>query len=174
MWCFFYSISQKCSAVSVNTLRSRQNGCQFADDIFKCIFSNANVRITIQISLKYVPKAPIDNKPALVQIKAWHLIRDKAMIWTNDDLVRWRIFLSLSLQWVKVQFREIEGINYEESYLHWTFRPSSLNWHYFYHIYIAFCWICFRKRGKLPSRDTLFGNGSDGSHVCLSFIGKNL
>ena len=37
-----------------------------ADDIFKRIFLNENVRILIQISLKFVPKGSIDNKPALV------------------------------------------------------------------------------------------------------------
>ena len=39
-----------------------------ADDIFKCIFLNENDRI--QISLKFVPKSPLDNKPALVQVMA--------------------------------------------------------------------------------------------------------
>ena len=42
-----------------------------ADDIFKCIFLNENDRTQIQISLKLVPKSPIDNKPALVQVMAW-------------------------------------------------------------------------------------------------------
>ena len=37
-----------------------------ADDIFKCIFLNENDRIPILISLKTVPKSPIDNKPVLV------------------------------------------------------------------------------------------------------------
>ena len=37
-----------------------------ADDIFKCIFLNENDWIPIQISLKFVPRSPIDNKPALV------------------------------------------------------------------------------------------------------------
>ena len=37
-----------------------------ADDNFKCIFLNENDRITIRISLKFVPRSPIDNKPALV------------------------------------------------------------------------------------------------------------
>ena len=32
---------------------------------------NENVRIAIQILLKFVPKGPIDNKSALVQIMAW-------------------------------------------------------------------------------------------------------
>ena len=42
-----------------------------ADDIFKHIFLNENVRIFIQISLKFVPKGPIDNKSVLVQVVAW-------------------------------------------------------------------------------------------------------
>ena len=32
-----------------NTLRLRQNGCHFADDIFKCIFLNKNVWISIKV-----------------------------------------------------------------------------------------------------------------------------
>ena len=43
-----------------------QNGCHFADDIFRCVFVNKKVRILIKISLKFVPKGPIDNIPALV------------------------------------------------------------------------------------------------------------
>ena len=41
------------------------------DDIFKCIFLNENVWISIEISLKFVPKGQINNNPALVQIMAW-------------------------------------------------------------------------------------------------------
>ena len=57
--------------LSINTLRLRQNGRRFADDTFKRIFLNENVRISIKISLKFVPKGPINNIPALVQIMAW-------------------------------------------------------------------------------------------------------
>ena len=56
---------------SVNTLRPRRNGHHFADDIFKHIFFNENIWILIQISLKSVPRDPINNIPALVQIMAW-------------------------------------------------------------------------------------------------------
>ena len=42
-----------------------------ADDIFKFIFCYENGGITIQISLKFVPKCSIDNKPALIQVMAW-------------------------------------------------------------------------------------------------------
>ena len=48
-----------------NTLRPRQNGRLFADDTFKRIFLKENVRISIKISLKFVPKVPINNIPSL-------------------------------------------------------------------------------------------------------------
>ena len=54
-----------------NTLRPRQNGRHFPDDIFKWIFLNENVWISINISLKFVPRGPINNIPALVQVMAW-------------------------------------------------------------------------------------------------------
>ena len=38
---------------NVNTLRPRQNGRHFADDIFKCTFLNENARISIKISLNF-------------------------------------------------------------------------------------------------------------------------
>ena len=55
----------------INTLRQRQNWHNFADDIFKCIFLNENIWISLNISQKYVPKVWINNIPALVQIMAW-------------------------------------------------------------------------------------------------------
>ena len=61
-----------------NTLRPRQNG-HFADDVFKCIFLNENASIAIKISLKFVPKGPINNIPILVQIMAWCRPGDKPL-----------------------------------------------------------------------------------------------
>ena len=49
------------------------------DDNFKCIFLNENDRIPIRISLKSVPRSPIDNKLALVQIIAWRRVGDKPL-----------------------------------------------------------------------------------------------
>ena len=65
--------------VSFNTLRLRQDGLHFPDDIFNCIFLNENVQISIKISLKFVPKGPINNIPALVQIMAWRRPGDKPL-----------------------------------------------------------------------------------------------
>ena len=45
----------------------------------KRIFLNDNVRIPIKISLKFVPKVPIINIPALVQIMAWRRLGDKPL-----------------------------------------------------------------------------------------------
>ena len=64
---------------SLNTLRPRQNGRHFADNIFKCIFLNENAWIRIKISLKFVPQGPINNIPALVQIMAWRRPGDKPL-----------------------------------------------------------------------------------------------
>ena len=59
----------------VHTLRPQKNGSQygphFPNDIFKRIFMNENIWILIKFSLKFVPKGPINNIPALVQIMAW-------------------------------------------------------------------------------------------------------
>ena len=49
----------------------------FSDDIFKCIFLNETVLISIKISLKFGPKSPINNFSALVQIMAWRRQGDK-------------------------------------------------------------------------------------------------
>ena len=63
----------------LNSLRLRPNRRHFADDIFKCIFENENEWISPKISLKFVPKGPITNIPALVQIMAWRLPGDKPL-----------------------------------------------------------------------------------------------
>ena len=44
----------------------------FAGDIMECIFMNETFCIYIRISLKFVPKVPIDNEAALVEVMAWH------------------------------------------------------------------------------------------------------
>ena len=50
-----------------------------ADNIFNSIFLNENDGILIQISLKYIPRSPIGNKPALAQVMAWHQTGDKPL-----------------------------------------------------------------------------------------------
>ena len=64
----FCVVHYKCDIF--NTLRPGQNGRCFPDDIFKCIFLKDHVWIPIKMSLKIVPKGPINDIPALVQIMA--------------------------------------------------------------------------------------------------------
>ena len=47
------------------TLRTTENGRYFQDDIFKRIFVNENIWISIKISLKFDPKNQINNNPAI-------------------------------------------------------------------------------------------------------------
>ena len=64
---------------NLNSLRPRQNGRHFPDATFKRIFLNENARISIRISLKFVPKGPIKNCPSLVQMMAWRRPGDKPL-----------------------------------------------------------------------------------------------
>ena len=61
-----------------NTLRPRQNGRRFTD-IFKRIFLNENIIISIKTSLRFVPMVRINNTPALVQIMSWRRPGDKPL-----------------------------------------------------------------------------------------------
>ena len=86
----------------VNTLRLRRNEQHFADDIFKRIFFNENVWFSINISLKFVPKGPMNNIPALVQIMAWRRSGYKPL--SEPMMVRLPTHICVTRpQWVKVQ-----------------------------------------------------------------------
>ena len=88
--------------LTFNTLRPRQNGRRFADGTFKRIFFNENVRISIKISLKFVPKGPINNNPALVQIMAWRQSGDKPL--SEPMMVSLRTHICVTRpQWVNYQ-----------------------------------------------------------------------
>ena len=67
---------------SFNSSPPGQNGCHFADNTFKYISLNENLRISITISLKFVPKDPIDSKSASVQVIACHLFGTKTLLET--------------------------------------------------------------------------------------------
>ena len=89
-----------CVTRSFNSLRPGQNGRHFADDTLKRFFPNENVWISIKISLKFVPKAPINNIPSLVQIMAWRRPGDKPLSETMLVFVPTHICVTRP-QWVK-------------------------------------------------------------------------
>ena len=63
----------------LNTLRPKQNGQPFPDDLFKLIFVNENVWTSIEISQKFVHEGPINNIPALVEKMASRRPGDKPL-----------------------------------------------------------------------------------------------
>ena len=77
--CSWVGVRKLWNPLYFNTLRPRQNGRHFADDIFNRIFLNENIWIPIKISLRFVPKGPINNNPSLVQIMAWRRPGDKPL-----------------------------------------------------------------------------------------------
>ena len=52
-------------------LRAEQNGQQFADNIFSCIFLSENFYISFQISLRLFQRISIDHKSSLHLVMAW-------------------------------------------------------------------------------------------------------
>ena len=83
-----------------NPLRPRRNRRYNADDIFKCICLKENVWGPTKISLKFVPKGPINNIPALVQIMAWRRPGDKPLFKPMMDSLPTHICVTRP-QWVK-------------------------------------------------------------------------
>ena len=59
------------NTTAFNTLRLRQNGRHFADNIFKGIFFNENIWLSHEIWLKCILKGLGDNKSTLVQAMTW-------------------------------------------------------------------------------------------------------
>ena len=45
-------------------IEAETNWAPFSNDGFKCIFLNENVLISIEISLNFISKGPINNIPA--------------------------------------------------------------------------------------------------------------
>ena len=89
----------------VNSFRPRRNRRHLADDIFKYISLNENVLISIEISLKFISKGPINTIPALVQLMAWYRPGDKplsepVMVYSLTHIcVTWP-------QWVKMRIED--------------------------------------------------------------------
>ena len=73
------SMAGRALLAGYHRLRLRQNGCHFTSGIFKRILLNENVRIFINISLKFTPNGPVDNVSALVQIMTWRRTSNKPL-----------------------------------------------------------------------------------------------
>ena len=82
-----------------NSSYPRQYGWHFPGDIFKCIFLNENLWISLQILLKFVLEVRINNFSALVQIMAWRRPSDKTL--SEPMMVNLLTYICIPLlQWV--------------------------------------------------------------------------
>ena len=126
IWLIWQKISTNFSQANLkfNTLRQRQNGRRFADETFKCIFLNENVRISIAISLKFVPKGPINNIPALVQIMAWRRSGNKPLsepiCVTRPQWVNWNFIsgtgVTMTAREINIDFSMTDHKIYRQGY----------------------------------------------------------
>ena len=125
---------------TINTLRQKQNRRHFADNTFKCIFLNENVWILITIWLGFVPKGPINNIPALVQIMAWWRPGAKPL----SELMMVRLLTHICVtppQWVEISLAvAFESLFWSENHIQnsqhgehhgtskWTISIHNMTW----------------------------------------------
>ena len=123
--CVWLSIITSYVSVNmINTLRPRQNGRHFAYGTFKRIFLNENGRLSIEISLKLVPKDPINNIPALIQIMTWRWPGDKPL--SEPIMVRLLMHICITRpEWVKTSVKYAIDI-YIYIKLNWILISSNL------------------------------------------------
>ena len=121
----FSALSSLYVVCNINTLRPRQNGRHLPDNIFKYIFFNENVWISLKISLTFVPKVPINNILALVLIMAWRRPGNKPLSepmmvslprhicvtrpqWVNSGIVRCHNVLHIELHYNNINWKLLD------------------------------------------------------------------
>ena len=80
--CYHYQQSYH-SFAYIHTSRQKQKGHCFASHIYKLIFLCENC-FEIHITLKFIPKGPVDNKPPMVEAIARQLTGG-----TNSSYIQW-------------------------------------------------------------------------------------
>ena len=142
----------------LNSLRPRRNGRYKADDIFKCIFLKENVCIPTKISLKFVPKGPINNIPALVQIMACRRPGDKPLSETMIVSLLTHICVTRP-QWVNTLRLRQNGRHFSGDILTWIFSNAWISikiplklapWGQIYNITALFFVNGLRRPGDKP------------------------
>ena len=134
---------------SVNTLRPRQNGHHFTDDIYKYIFMNENVWISIKISLKFV----------IAQIAPLSF-QGRHRTQTQTSEVRWAV--RFSGHWVVTsmfaqailkrpsqrQLKKTSNGRRSQLNQYWSYKPHSNfkpTWNFLKVLYVSFKWYFWQK-----------------------------
>ena len=132
-----------CHAIHyLNTLRPIQNGRHFSDDVFKYVLLIETIEISMNISLKFVIKVPINNIPTMVQIMAWRRKGDKPL--SETMIVSWKKHAYFYMhQYMDVWVSNPEPaassvvVRYKciKLYISATIQPIQMNEHSFYTIW---------------------------------------
>ena len=122
-----YALVRRALGGSIKIFRPRQNDRHFADDTFKLIFLNEIVRISIEISLKFVSKGLINNIPALVQIMGparpgYKSLSQPMMVSLLTHVCVWCNYSSLGLN--ELRFFSCKGISLIK--IRWWWYPLCL------------------------------------------------
>ena len=157
-----------------NTLRLRQNGHHFTDDIFKCIFLNEHLWISLKISLKFIPKVQINNILTLVQIMAWCHPGNKPL--PEPMMVSLRMHTCITQpRWIKLHFQLLQIIlQYPILSLQWRHNGHNRVSNHQPHDCLLNC--LFRYRSKKPSKLRVTGlcaGNSPGTGEFPAQMGSN-
>ena len=96
-----------------------QNGRHFPDDIFKCVYWNENVLISIKIFTEVYSHGPISITPALVQIMAWRRPGEKPL--SEPMLVSLLTHICVTRPpWVKFIYKYLMYHSIQDIYLYIT------------------------------------------------------
>ena len=99
-----------------------ENGQQFAGYIFKLHFSDKNVHILVQISLKFLHRGPIDNQASIVLVMDLHLYRSNHWqtmtynTWTNGDFMNQLTGTYASLVFLRVHNQYTWKLQYKNMF----------------------------------------------------------
>ena len=100
---------------------------------------NENVRISIKFSLKFVPKGPINNIPALVQILAWRRPGDKPL--SEPIMVKILTHICVTQpQWVKTWLSRSKYLHKRDPIVHLTGQAMGCLLWIQHHIYLSLQW----------------------------------
>ena len=100
------------NSIRLNSIPPLDKIAPISQTTFSNVFSwiKSVVCILIKVSLKFVPKGPIDHIPALVLDNGLAPNRWQAIIWTNTDSTRWHVYAALAEDELKSKNSDVQGM----------------------------------------------------------------
>ena len=106
----------------------------FADNIFKCIFLNKKIWISIKISLKFYPQGSNWQYDSIGSDDGLGSNRRQAIVWTNGGLGYQHIYASLGLNelsakalthWGRGKWTPFRRRHFQMHFLEWKYLNSD-------------------------------------------------